>query len=396
VSSANSQLLVNALENQAEIDGRYSGLKCVNMNSLTGEKRGCFSLVFRAFDKVEQHPVALKFFDLDPSNIFAQYRFDAFKREHTILQGLLGVRRCLQVTSSFSTYKLHLPSQNGTSFEIPCPYFAVEWLDEDVDMYFQQQDLIDTVEKLRLYHDIVLAIEALHLKQVYHRDLKMDNLRAANEPLGRLIVAIDLGTAARLESPNLQPNYDNGSVGAPGYSPAEALCGFAGERKIARFTDIYALGCILFELFNRSYFYREFLNLNPNYQAVLMVMSITARSGRTPAERLKAWQNALRFHGHGVAPVSILASGHSVPASISTLLDDLVRTMTRFDYRQRPQSLEYVRRRIQSAITVLRNERATRQRIEVAKARRAARIACLAAKEQRLVDGMAKRIRHAK
>jgi serine/threonine protein kinase len=46
--------------------------------------------------------------------------------------------------------------------------------------------LIDTVEKLRLYHDIVLAIEALHSKQVYHRDLKMDNLRAAYEPLGRL------------------------------------------------------------------------------------------------------------------------------------------------------------------------------------------------------------------
>jgi hypothetical protein len=72
VSSANSQLLVNALESQAELDGRYIGLKCVNINSLTGEKRGCFSLVFRAFDKVDQRPVALKFFDLDSSNIFAQ------------------------------------------------------------------------------------------------------------------------------------------------------------------------------------------------------------------------------------------------------------------------------------------------------------------------------------
>lgn len=396
MSSTNSQLLINALENQAEIDGRYSDLKCVNMNSLTGEKRGCFSLVFRAFDKVNQYPVALKFFDLDTSNMFSQYRFDAFKREHTILQGLLGVRRCLQVASSFSTYNLHLTLLNGTPFEIKCPYFAVEWLDEDVDKYFQQQDVIDTVEKLRIYHDIVLAIEALHSKQVYHRDLKMDNLRAASEPPGRLIIAIDLGTAARLESPNLQSNYDNGSVGAPIYAPAEAVCGFAGERKIARFTDIYALGCILFELFNRNYFYREILNLNPNYNSVLMVMSITARSGQTPAERLKAWENALRLHGHGVAPVSILASGHSVPASISTLLDDLVKTMTRFDFRQRLASLEYVRRRIQSAITVLRNERATRQRIEAAKARRSARIACLATKEERLADAIAKRSEHAK
>jgi len=338
----------------------------------------------------------LKFFDLDPSNIFAQYRFDAFQREHTILQNLLGVRRCLQVASSFSTHKLHLANQNGTSFEMPCPYFAVEWLDEDVDIYFQQQDTVDTTEKLRLFHDIVLAVEALHAKQVYHRDLKMDNLRAKYEHLARLIVAIDLGTAARFESPNLQPDYDNGSVGAPYYAPAEARCGFAGERKIARFTDIYALGCMLFELFNRSYFYRELLNLNPNYQVVLMIMSVAARSGRTTADRLKEWENALRTHGQGVTSVSILASGHSVPASISTLLDDLVRTMTKFDYRQRPMSLEYVRRRIQSAITVLRNEHASRCRIEAARARRVARIARLAAKEQRLAEAMAKRIQHAK
>ena len=396
MSSANSLLLVNALESQAEVDGRYSGLKCVNIDSLTGTTRGCFSLVFRAFDKVDQRPVALKFFDLDPSNIFANYRFDAFQREHTILQSLLGVRRCLQVASSFSTYKLQLTNPAGTLFEMPCPYFAVEWLDEDVDMYFQQQDTIDTLEKLRLYHDIVLAVEALHSKHVYHRDLKMDNLRAAYERLARLIVAIDLGTAARLESPNLQPDYDSGSVGASGYAPAEARCGFAGERKIARCTDMYALGCILFELFNRSYFFRELQSLNPNYQAVLMLMSIAARSGRTPTDRLQAWQNALRIHGQGVTPVSILASGHSVPLSISTLLDDLVRAMTKFDYRQRPVSLEYVRRRIQSAITVLRNERVSRDRIKAAKARRATRIANLAAKERRLAEAIAKRIPHAK
>lgn len=396
MSSTNSQLLVSALESQAELDGRYTNLKCVNINALTGAQRGCFSLVFKAFDKVDQRQVALKFFDLDPGNIFAQYRFDAFKREHTILQSLLGVRRCLQVASSFSTFKLHLANPNGNTFEMPCPYFAVEWLDEDVDLYFQQQDTIDTVEKLRLFHDIVLAVEALHSKQVYHRDLKMDNLRAAYERLTRLIVAIDLGTAARLESPNLLPDYDRGSVGAPGYAPAEAICGFAGERKFARFTDIYALGCMLFELFNRSYFYHELVHLNPNYQVVLMVMSAVARGVRTPADKVSAWESALRTHGHGVTPVSVLASGHSVPASISTLLDELVRTMTRFDYRQRSVSLEYVRRRIQSAIAVLRNERVSRHRIEAARTRRAERVARLAAKEQRLAEAVAKRIQHAK
>ena len=115
VSSVNTQLLVSALESQAEVDGRYINLKCVNIDSLTGAQRGCFSLVFKAFDKVDQRAVALKFFDLDAGNIFAQYRFDAFRREHTILQSLLGVRRCLQVASSFSTYTLRCRDQEAQS-----------------------------------------------------------------------------------------------------------------------------------------------------------------------------------------------------------------------------------------------------------------------------------------
>lgn len=395
MSSANSQILVKALEGLSELDGRYSNLKCVNIDSNTGQARGCFSLVFRAFDKVDQRPVALKFFDLDPSNFYARYRYEAFEREHEILQDLLGVRRCLQLRSPLATYTLSLPNQSGPAYEVRCPYFAVEWLDEDIDNYFQQQDSLEVLDKLRLYHDIVLAVEALHSQQVCHRDLKMDNLRATFDNLVRLIVAIDLGTAARLESPNLQSNYD-ASVGAPGYSPAEAICGFAGVREIARVTDIYALGCMLFELFNRNFFVRELLILNPNYQAILFVLDTSARSGKTPAARFQAWQKALRIHGHGVTPVSILATGHSVPACIAPLLDDLVKAMTRFDFRQRLTSLEYLRSRIQVAIKVLRNERAARERIEAAKARRAARLARLAAREQRLADAILTKVPYAK
>ena len=395
MASPNSLFLIKELESLAEIDGRYSGLKCVNINSLTGASRGCFSIVFKAFDKVDQRTVALKFFDVDISNIFAQYRIDAFQREHTILQSLIGVRRCLQVASSFSTFKLQLPNPSGPAFELPCPYFAVEWLEYDIDAHFQQQDTIDALEKLHLYHDIVLAIEALHTKNVYHRDIKVDNLRATCEQLARLIVAIDLGTAAKLESPNLLPNYDAGSVGAGAYAPIEALCGFAGDRKLARFSDVYALGCILFELFNRSHFAWELVKLNPNYQAVVMVMSMAAKNGRTLEDRFKAWQDALRVHGLGVAPLSILASGHSVPTCISPLLDDLVKDMTRFDYRQRHASLEYVRRKILLAISILRNERADQKRVESARVRRAARIARVAAKEQRLADAIARRNHHA-
>jgi len=394
--SPNSLYLVNTLENLPLLDGRYAQMKCVNVTSATGVTRGVFSLVFRAFDQVDQRWIALKFFDIAPNKMFDQYRVDSFGREHSILQTLLGVRRCLQVASALTTFKLEITQPGGSPLEIPCPYFAVEWIDEDVDSYFEMQDSYDALDKLQLFNDIVLSVEALHRNQVHHRDLKKDNLRASHERLARIVYAIDLGTAARIESPPLRPDYDTGSVGAPAYTAAEGLCGLAGLREIAKFTDIYALGCLLFELFNRDLFVRELLARNPNYQPILTVLGLTVRGGTTPAEKLFRWHTALRTHGKGVTPISILALDNSVPVGIAQLLDELVKSMTRIDYRARPNSLEFVRRRIQSAITCLKNDRVYRLKVEAAKARRAGRIANILKREQKLALAVAARAQYAK
>jgi serine/threonine protein kinase len=394
--SPNSSYLVNTLEGLALLDSRYAQLTCVNVDSATGDTRGVFSLVFRAFDELEQRWVALKFYDIAPHKVFDRYRVDAFRREHSILQTLLGVRRCLQVGSAFSIFKLEIPQHGGAPLEIPCPYFAVEWLDDQVDHYFEKQDFYDALDKLQLFNDIVLSVEALHRNQVHHRDLKKDNLRATYEQLLRVVVAIDLGTAARLESPPLRGDYDNGSVGAPAYTAPEGICGLAGAREIARFTDIYALGCMLFELFNRDLFVRELFSRNSNYHAVLTVMGLAATGGATPSDKLSQWHTALNKHGQGVTPVSILAAGNSVPAAVAPLLDELVQSMTKIDYRARPHSLEFVRRRIQSAITCLKNDRACRLKVAANKARRAERIARIALHEQRMASAAARRAQDAK
>ena len=94
--------------------------------------------------------------------------------------------------SGFKTYML-----KAGGFDIPCQYFAVQWLDEEIDHYFELQDSIVAEVKLQLFHDILLGVEALHGKEVSHRDLKKDNLRSIVEESARLVIAIDLGTAAR-------------------------------------------------------------------------------------------------------------------------------------------------------------------------------------------------------
>src|ERR1700685_1037236 len=100
----NNLLLIKTLEALPLLDGRFANLKVVNCNVATGEKRGCFSIVFRADDTIEGKPVALKFFDLNPSAISDVYRRTAFERESKILQTLQTRERCLQLVKAESNY----------------------------------------------------------------------------------------------------------------------------------------------------------------------------------------------------------------------------------------------------------------------------------------------------
>lgn len=133
--SPNSQLLVDHLENMPLLDGRFEQIKLVNFDNITDEKRGCFSLVFRAFDITENKTVALKFFDVDPALMYNDYRRKAFCREHEILQILSNKDRCLQLESALSIFNFSIDTSAG-SFTLACQYFAVEWIDEDIDKYF--------------------------------------------------------------------------------------------------------------------------------------------------------------------------------------------------------------------------------------------------------------------
>jgi serine/threonine-protein kinase len=110
---------------------------------------------------------------------------------------------------------------------------------------------------LRAFVDVCLAAEFAHTRGVVHRDLKPANIVLGD--FGEVYV-LDWGIARVLSDPD-QPTH--GSVGAdvatldtggtsagavlgtPGYMPPEQLRGEAGVDARA---DVYALGCVLFEI----------------------------------------------------------------------------------------------------------------------------------------------------
>jgi serine/threonine protein kinase len=365
----NNVLLIDTLQALPLLDGRFANLKVVNCNVATGEKRGCFSIVFRADDTIEGKPVALKFFDLNPSAISDVYRRTAFERESKILQTLLTRERCLQLVKAESHYILNFPG----GFALPCSYFAVEWLDEEVDEYFLGKSLIPSADKLRLFIDILLAIEALHGRDVFHRDIKADNIRAVRRAVRRIVVAIDLGTAARLDSPPIGVPYAH-AVGAPAYAAAESICGLAGNRTLAPLTDHYALGCLLFELFNRDFFFVAVQTLNPSLHARYSAIALGVTEKTDPLKQIAQLKEGLKHYARGVAPVSIDGVGSTCDPATAGLLNDVLARLTHIDYRERDVKLEWVRQRIGCAVRVLENEKAYQLKLRASRERKAKRI----------------------
>src|SRR5438132_2016866 len=101
-------------------------------------------------------------------------------------------------------------------------------------------------QAVRVAIDIASGLEAAHEAGVVHRDLKPSNVKIT--PEGRIKI-LDFGIAKRLEGSDgatLERNLtsEGSLIGTPAYMSPEQIRG--GE--IDRRTDIWAFGCVLYEL----------------------------------------------------------------------------------------------------------------------------------------------------
>ncbi|HTQ48675.1 MAG TPA: serine/threonine-protein kinase [Polyangiaceae bacterium] len=100
---------------------------------------------------------------------------------------------------------------------------------------------LDTPRALRVLEDVLSGLEAMHAVGVGHLDLKPSNVVMRR---GEEAVLVDFGLAGR----HLRPGCATGPYGAPEVWGAEdASGGSAGNASPAK-ADIYAFGCIAFEL----------------------------------------------------------------------------------------------------------------------------------------------------
>ena len=126
-------------------------------------------------------------------------------------------------------------------------YLVMELVEGQTIDQLLGEGALDPLRAVLLIRQIALALEAAHHAGVVHRDLKPANIFILEEPeRGDPVIKIGDFGAAKLETPGLSPavSQNNLVFGTPYYMSPEHASGRPTDRR----TDLYALGCVLFEL----------------------------------------------------------------------------------------------------------------------------------------------------
>ena len=129
------------------------------------------------------------------------------------------------------------------------PYIVMEYLEgRDLRGHIEEQGVLEVAEAVSIVQQACLGLAEAHDRGIVHRDLKPENLFTAEQPDGRqLVKVLDFGISKdtfRSAGPR-QLTGPNTILGSPDYMSPEQLEDAAA---VDHRTDIWALGCVLYEL----------------------------------------------------------------------------------------------------------------------------------------------------
>ncbi|MFL5494980.1 MAG: protein kinase domain-containing protein, partial [Gemmatimonadales bacterium] len=185
--------------------------------------RGGMSTVYLAQDPKHGRPVALKVFEPDLGPSVGPERF------------LREIRVAARLTHPH-ILPLHDSGEVGGLLYYVMPYIEGESLRD----LLEREHRLPPHQALDLGRQVADALDYAHQHGVVHRDIKPGNILIAD---GQAVVA-DFGIARAVASGAELLTGTGGAIGTPMYmSPEQA----GGEPDLDGRSDIYSLGCVLFE-----------------------------------------------------------------------------------------------------------------------------------------------------
>lgn len=189
--------------------------------------RGSMGVVLEAFDLQLHRKVAIKFVN--------SASFGDSARQHFVREA-----RAMARVNHPNVLAIHSFGEHGV-----VPYFVMELVEgQTVESWLERSDgqaVLD--ECLAILNDVCLGVSAIHAAGAVHCDLKPSNVLLDDQL--RVRVA-DLGLAA----PYVEGGVTKVIAGTPEYMAPELA--FESETPASTSSDIYALGCMAYEMLTGS------------------------------------------------------------------------------------------------------------------------------------------------
>ena len=187
--------------------------------------RGGMATVWLARDVQQQQPVAVKVMHPNLARALDSKRF--FRE--------MGIAASL-------AHPLIVPLYDSGSAG-GVPYYIMPYVEgESLYERLQRERRLSLDDALQITHDVADALGYAHSRGVLHRDVKPENILLAG---GRALVA-DFGLARAIGAADYKKLTETGViVGTLYYMSPEQL---REDRDLDQRTDIYSLGCILYEM----------------------------------------------------------------------------------------------------------------------------------------------------
>lgn len=179
----------------------------------------------------------------------AVYRAQAEGREHTLALKLLHSADAAQSAALRAEFRLLTTLDHPALVRVHDfgylddgrAWYAMDWVDGQPiapALLRDAEGTIDTARCAAIIADITAALEYIHSQHVLHGDIKPANILVETREGQPFVRLMDFGLSAR------RGDESGGLHGTIDYMPPELIRGEAASEG----SDLYALGCVLFEL----------------------------------------------------------------------------------------------------------------------------------------------------
>jgi serine/threonine-protein kinase len=159
------------------------------------------------------------------------------------LAAVIGAERFLsEIRTTANLQHPHILPLHDSGDARGALYYVMPFVEgESLRDRLAREKQLPIAEAVRITSEVASALDYAHRHGVIHRDIKPENILLHD---GRALVA-DFGIALAASSAGSRMTETGMSLGTPHYmAPEQAM----GERTLDARTDVYALGCVLYEM----------------------------------------------------------------------------------------------------------------------------------------------------